>query len=105
MFRDYLVDEHEFSEGVADLTASFAVPMAAQLPATPLHILAMDLYARQQVTLASRVAEVAKGYASVTSGRVMRIIPAFGVGGLVNDVRMFFVWGRGGGVRLRLCGF
>jgi hypothetical protein len=59
----------------------------AQLPSTPLHILSMDLYARQNATWGSRMAEVAKGYKSVTTGRIMRIIPAFGMGGFINDVR------------------
>lgn len=35
------------------------------------------------VTAASRLAEVAKGYTSVCLGRVMRIIPAFGLGACV----------------------
>jgi len=48
--------------------------------------------------------EVVKGYMSVCSGRVMRIIPAFGVGGYLNDrVKESFVekeGGREGGVVL-----
>jgi len=40
-----------------------------------------------EATWGSRVAEIAKGYRNVVTGRVMRIIPAFGVGGVVNDVR------------------
>jgi hypothetical protein len=32
-----------------------------------------------------RMEAVAKGYASVCSGRVLRIIPAFGIGGFLND--------------------
>jgi hypothetical protein len=48
--------------------------------------------------------EVAKGYMSVCSGRVMRIIPAFGVGGYLNDrVKESFEekeGGREGGVVL-----
>ena len=33
-----------------------------------------------------RMQAVSKGYASVCSGRVLRIIPAFGVGGFLNDM-------------------
>ena len=69
----------------ADLAASFAVPMAAQLLSTPFHILSLDVYSRPHAALASRAAEVARGYAGVCSGRVMRIIPAFGVGGWLNS--------------------
>ncbi len=32
---------------MADLMASFAVPMLAQIPSSPLHILSMDLYLRK----------------------------------------------------------
>lgn len=32
----------------ADLAASFAVPMLAQLFSTPLHILSLDLYSRPE---------------------------------------------------------
>lgn len=32
-----------------------------------------------------RMQAISKGYASVCSGRVLRIIPAFGIGGFLND--------------------
>ena len=36
--------------------------------------------------MANRMAEIGKGYFSVSFGRMLRIIPAFGVGGYINDV-------------------
>jgi hypothetical protein len=37
-------------------------------------------------TWLSRLQEIKSGYRNVLLGRVMRIVPAFGVGGVVNDV-------------------
>ena len=70
----------------ADLAASFAVPIAAQFLSTPLHIWAMDLPNRPTASPLARLAAVAASYSSVLTGRVMRILPAFGLGTYVNDV-------------------
>jgi len=45
--RDHLVDDYDLQSTTADLIASFAVPMLAQIPSAPLHILSMDLYLRK----------------------------------------------------------
>jgi len=45
--RDHLVDDYDLQSSTADLIASFAVPMLAQIPSAPLHILSMDLYLRK----------------------------------------------------------
>ncbi|EWM23584.1 hypothetical protein Naga_100266g4 [Nannochloropsis gaditana] len=84
--RDHLVEDLSFRPRYADIAASFAVPMLAQIPFTPLHILAMDLYVRKDATWLSRLQEIKSGYRNVLLGRVMRIVPAFGVGGVVNDM-------------------
>ena len=55
-------------------------------------LLVLLAYLQQQrtttnsVSAASRLAEVNKGYFSVCSGRILRIIPAFGLGGFINDM-------------------
>ena len=83
--RDHLVSDYGMAKKHADLAASFAVPMAAQLFSTPVHILSLDFFNRPNSTFAARMSEIFKGYNSVVSGRVLRIIPAFGVGGYIND--------------------
>ena len=70
----------------ADLFSSFSVPMAAQLISTPLHILSLDLYDRPNEPMKSRLANIRQCYKSVCFGRMFRIIPAFGLGGYINDV-------------------
>jgi hypothetical protein len=83
--KERLEAEHGLSHNNADLAASFAVPMIAQLASTPLHILSLDIYSHPESPFRMRMKEIAKGYMSVCSGRVLRIIPAFGVGGYLND--------------------
>lgn len=51
----------------------------------PFHMLALDLCARPGAAWASRAATVARSYTSIASGRALRIIPAYGIGGFLND--------------------
>ncbi|KAK1755584.1 hypothetical protein QBC47DRAFT_191612 [Echria macrotheca] len=70
--------------------AQFAAPAAVQLFSTPVHLLGLDVYNRPfdrslaKPTLRDRWAAVRKNWAVSTAARVCRIIPAFGVGGVVN---------------------
>lgn len=83
--QEHLERAHEMPHRHADLAASFAVPLAAQLLSTPLHIVAMDLPKRPTASAWCRMAAVASGYSSVLTGRVMRILPAFSLGSWIND--------------------
>lgn len=74
--------------------AQFIAPAAVQLISTPLHLLGLDLYNRNQKTpFAERMAKVGKDWFGSALARMCRIVPAFGVGGVVNT-----------GVRSRLMG-
>ena len=84
--RTYLEKEWKLSHNNADLAASFAVPMIAQIFSTPIHIYSLDIYHRPQDTLAHRLALIRNSYTSVFFGRILRIIPAFGICGFLNDV-------------------
>jgi len=70
--------------------AQFLAPAAVQVVSTPLHLLGLDLYNRPHkegkgaVSIASRTAKVLKDWAPSFAFRVCRIVPAFGVGGVVN---------------------
>lgn len=65
--------------------AQFAAPAAVQLASTPLHLLGLDIYNRPRVDgWRERWAAVRKNWAVSTAARVCRIVPAFGVGGVVN---------------------
>lgn len=65
--------------------AQFVVPAAVQVISTPLHLLGLDLYNRPcGVTLLSRLQRVGRDYLGSSCARIGRIVPAFGVGGVVN---------------------
>lgn len=69
--------------------AQFIAPAALQLFSTPLHLLGLDLYNREggkgkEVSWASRMGKVRKDWLGSAVARMGRIVPAFGVGGVVN---------------------
>ncbi|UNI13342.1 hypothetical protein JDV02_000094 [Purpureocillium takamizusanense] len=79
---------------VSGLTAAqFLAPAAVQLVSTPLHLLGLDLYNRPSGGTAGhlpppswrdRWAAVRANWLVSAAARVCRIVPAFGVGGVVN---------------------
>ncbi|TQS34040.1 hypothetical protein Golomagni_05595 [Golovinomyces magnicellulatus] len=66
--------------------AQFAAPAFVQLLNTPLHLLGLDLYNRQGATIrwSQRWATVRKNWAISAAARMCRILPAFGIGGVLN---------------------
>lgn len=68
------------------------VPVLTQLVATPLHLLGLDLYMRQNaVPLSDRLVQSQRYLPSTTVVRCIRIVPAFGVGCLANmELRSWF---------------
>lgn len=66
-------------------TAQFLAPAAIQLASTPLHLLGLDLYNRSaRLGWGARWTKVRKDWFMSSLARMCRIIPAFGVGGVVN---------------------
>lgn len=73
--------------------AQFIAPAAVQLVSTPLHLLGLDLYNRPnhgagasstQVGWRDRWDLIRRTWAPSAMARICRIVPAFGVGGVVN---------------------
>ncbi|KAI9865116.1 MAG: hypothetical protein M1813_002436 [Trichoglossum hirsutum] len=66
--------------------AQFVCPAAVQLFSTPLHLWGLDLYNRAgpAVKWTDRLAKVGRDWAVSCAARIVRILPAFGVGGVVN---------------------
>ena len=66
--------------------AQFIAPAAVQLFSTPMHLLGLDLYNRNGsgITWAQRWEIVRKNWGVSAAARICRIVPAFGVGGVVN---------------------
>jgi hypothetical protein len=74
-------------------TAQFLAPAAMQLFSTPIHLLGLDLFNRQgRLGFADRFARVTRDWSVSALARMGRIVPAFGVGGVVNgNVRRSFM--------------
>ena len=66
--------------------AQFLAPAAVQLVSTPFHLLGLDLYNRNGGTpFGDRLRKVRVDWLKSSVARMCRIIPAFGVGGVVNN--------------------
>ncbi|KAF2637498.1 hypothetical protein P280DRAFT_552171 [Massarina eburnea CBS 473.64] len=79
-------DEVKKYIGAASM-AQFVTPAAVQIVSTPLHLLGLDLYNRQGVRAFGqngRVARVMRDWVKSAFARMGRIVPAFGIGGVVN---------------------
>lgn len=67
--------------------AQFIAPAGIQLLSTPLHLWGLDLYNRPMgngVGWRARVGRVRRDWLGSSAARMGRIVPAFGVGGVVN---------------------
>jgi hypothetical protein len=64
--------------------AQFIAPAMAQFVSTPLHLVGLDLYNRPGVGWTERLGLLKRAYVTSSFARIMRIVPAFGVGGVVN---------------------
>lgn len=68
-------------------TAQFACPALMQFFSTPMHLLGLDLYNRQPpggLPWTERAARIRRDYISSSFARMGKIVPAYGVGGVVN---------------------
>ena len=68
--------------------AQFLAPAGIQLFSTPLHLWGLDLYNRPGAMgegWRGRVKKVGRDWAGSSLARMGRIVPAFGVGGVVNS--------------------
>ena len=65
--------------------AQFIAPAGIQLLSTPLHLWGLDLYNRPRVRWTDRVNRVRRDWLGASFARMGRIVPAFGIGGVVNS--------------------
>ncbi|GFF27859.1 uncharacterized membrane protein C365.16 [Aspergillus udagawae] len=76
--------------GTKSALAQFTCPALMQFVSTPMHLLGLDLYNRQPVGglgWRERVGRIRRDYVASCFARMGKIVPAYGVGGVVN-VRM-----------------
>jgi hypothetical protein len=70
--------------GVAMNVSQMILPAIVQLVSTPMHLIGLDLYNRPGVTPFNRLRWLAGEFTKTTITRIVRIAPAFGVGGVGN---------------------
>ena len=70
----------------ADFIASLSLPILVQTISTPIHILAIDFYQSPYMKFNERIKNILVMYNSVCYGRIVRVIPAFCIGGFINDM-------------------
>jgi hypothetical protein len=92
MVSPYLSDSYFANPAIKMAALQLSVPILSQLVATPVHLLALDLYNNQhKEDSGPRIARIRRSLASTTAMRCSRIIPAFGVGLVVNtNLRNYF---------------
>lgn len=82
----YLQDEYDVGRNTAELSMALGIPMVTQFVTAPLHIHAMDYYARPNVeSSAQRWAAIRAEFGTVAFARGFRILPAFGIGSFSNN--------------------
>lgn len=77
--------------------AQFACPALMQFVSTPMHLLGLDLYNRQPpggLGWRARLARVRRDYVPSSFARMGKIVPAYGVGGVVNTRMRAALMGR-----------
>lgn len=80
----FLKEKAGLSDFTAGALARMSLPAAAQAFCTPFHLAGLDLYNRSKASRAERVQLVKELYAPTVMARVLRIVPAFGVGSLLT---------------------
>lgn len=72
------------SEKNASLVTRLSTPVISQIFTTPLHLLGLSIYNASDGTIGQHLATLRETYPSTVMLRMLRIIPAFSVGGVVN---------------------
>ena len=81
----WLIKEHDVNREVAELSMALAIPVTTQFATAPVHIYAMDLYNRPDVTTSERMAQIGREFNKICFARGLRILPAFGIGSYSNN--------------------
>ncbi len=77
-----LHEQSTLGEQTSNNIAQITAPCMVQFLSTPLHLYALDRYNRPESS--DRLLRIKQEYMKTTLARVARILPAFGIGGIVN---------------------
>jgi hypothetical protein len=70
----------------SEIISSIILPSTIQIISTPIHILAIDIYEKPYSNAIERLKNIKLCYKNVLFGRILRSIPAFGIGSFINDM-------------------
>jgi hypothetical protein len=73
-----------YSERVSKTIAQLACPLLIQLVVTPLHLVGLDIYNREGQNIGNRIKHISKLYTTAAGMRMIRFLPAYGIGGVIN---------------------
>jgi hypothetical protein len=83
---EFLVKTCHLPANISDFISSLSLPIIAQIFSTPIHIFSIDMIQRPKMLWQERIRHIQKIYWGVCLGRIVRVIPAFGLGGFLNDM-------------------
>ncbi len=81
----YLRDRFEMGERSSKTVAQLMCPLLIQIFVTPLHLLGLDLYNREGLVLGERMKQIRSQYPKTLGLRMVRFLPAYGLGGVINN--------------------
>ena len=82
----YFQREFKMAKKKSEVICQLFCPVFLQIFSTPLHLLGLDLYNNKVSLFQQRVQFVKREYVKSVAARMMRIFPAFGLGGICNGI-------------------
>ena len=80
----YLEKKFDFSESNSLRIAQISSPVLTQIVATPIHLMGLSFYNKPLISLTERLSNIRKICFESTILRMLRFLPAFGIGGVIN---------------------
>jgi len=80
--NNYLLNKNK---NLNEFIISLGTPAFAQIFSTPIHILAFDILNCKDAMLSQRLKSIKINYKNILTGRIIRVIPAFGIGSYLNS--------------------
>lgn len=74
-----------YSEHTSRVIGQLLCPFLVQLVVSPLHLMGLDIYNREGEHLRSRIQKIWTQYPTTAAMRMIRFLPAYGIGGVVNN--------------------
>lgn len=84
----------EVSPENGERIAQLICPLMVQFIATPIHLLSLDIYNRPGKVLADRVKYIRGIFKNALMIRMLRFLPAYGFGGIINTELLRYLKGE-----------